>query len=90
MGWRPRDERLPVSWLQWDEPSLHDLKREALARDADVEVVVGAAPDMERPWANADRCWVAEDDRGYWLIADDGFALDDDDVQRARIVERDC
>lgn len=86
LRWRSVDERLPVAWLHRDEPNLRGLLHEAHKTDADLDVVIGAAPDMADPWAGAIRCFVDEGDRPYdvLLVDVDGWVLDPDDVQWVR------
>jgi hypothetical protein len=55
-----------------------------------LEVVVGSAPGWAEPWARAQLCRVVRESRGYGtvLVDDEGFAVDDRDVQLARIATR--
>ena len=55
-----------------------------------MEVVVGSAPGWAEPWARAQLCRVVPEPRGYrtLLVDDEGFAVDDRDVQLARIATR--
>jgi len=87
LRWGFLDEMIPAPWLHRDEPSFHDLKRRAQERGEALEVVTGAAPGWADPWARARRCQVAQDAGGYrlLLIDEEGFAVDDHDVQIARL-----
>ena len=59
-----------------------------VATGVPLEVVAGTAPGWEEPWSRARRVWVASDVRGWRLslLDDDGFELDLDDVQAARLL----
>jgi hypothetical protein len=52
-----------------------------------LEVVLGSAPGWKDPWARARRCSVVRGERGYGyvLVDEDGFEVDDWDVQLARL-----
>lgn len=66
---------------------LHDLKRSALALNVPLELVVGSAPGWGEPWSRIRLAHVEQDDRGWriWLTGEDGFTIDEDEVQRARL-----
>jgi len=89
LRWGFLDESIPAPWVRWDETKLYDLKRQAHDSGSELEVVIGGAPGWADPWARACRCRVVEDPRGYswWLLDDDGFAVDDREVQLARLVD---
>ncbi len=89
LRWGFIDERLPVPWVYRDEPRLHDLKKEACEGGDELEVVGGGAPGWQEPWARAFRCRVVRDDRRYryLLVDEEGFEVDEWEVQAARIVE---
>jgi hypothetical protein len=88
LRWGFLDERLPAPWVHRDEPTLHDLLKEAHERDAPLEVVVGSAPGWGNPWSRAQRAFVATD---AWhspsLLADEqGYEIPRADVQLARLL----
>jgi hypothetical protein len=49
--------------------------------------VVGSAPGWGEPWLLVRLAHVEQDDSGWrtWLIDEDGFRIDEDEVQRARL-----
>jgi len=61
--------------------------RRACDTDQYVEVVVGSAPGWSDPWARSVRCQVAKDYTGRYLVLldEEGFPVDDRDVQAARL-----
>jgi hypothetical protein len=85
--WGFLDERIPAPWLHRDEPTLHDLKRSALAMGVPLEVVIGSAPGWEEPWSRVRLARVEQDTSGWrtWLLDEDGFPIDEAEVQRARL-----
>ncbi|MHB8764626.1 MAG: hypothetical protein ACYDA8_09890 [Deferrisomatales bacterium] len=87
LRWAGLDERLRVPWVHWDEPRLRDLLAQAEAQGRSVEVVTGSAPGWADPWARAKRCGVVRDDDGYtlWLVDEAGWAVDEQEVQGARL-----
>lgn len=87
LRWGFLDERIPAPWVHRDELMLHDLKRSALAMNVPLEVVVGSAPGWGEPWSRVRLAHVEQDDSGWrtWLVGDDGFPIDEDEVQRARL-----
>ena len=87
LRWGFLDERLPVPWVDRDEPTLHDLEQSALAMNVPLEVVVGSAPGWSEPWSRARPAQVARDADGWrhWLVGDDGAVIDEATVQRARL-----
>ncbi len=86
LRWGFLDERFPVPWAYRDEPWLANLTRRAFDNHEELEVVVGDAPGWADPWTRAYRCSVVRDDHGYGLVLidEDGFAVDDWEVQLAR------
>ena len=90
LRWGFLDERIPAPWVDRDEPTLHDLQKSALAMSVPLEVVVGTAPGWEEPWSRVRLAQVERDSDGwrYWLVGDDGAAIDEADVQRARLSVR--
>ena len=87
LRWGFLDERIPAPWVHRDEPMLHDLKRSALTMNVPLEVVVGSAPGWGEPWSRVRLAHVEQDASGWrtWLIDEDGFPIDEDEVQRARL-----
>ena len=87
LRWGFLDERIPAPWVHRDEPVLYDLKRSALTMNVPLEVVLGSAPGWGEPWARARFAYVEQDANGWrtWLVDEDGFPIDEDEVQRARL-----
>jgi hypothetical protein len=90
LRWGFLDEMIPAPWVHPDEPRLYGLKRQALESEQMLEVVVGSAPGWAEPWARAQLCRLVPEPHGYGtvLVDDEGFAVDDRDVQLARIAAR--
>ena len=88
LRWGFLDEPIAAPWVQRDESGLYELEREAHESGRGLEVVSGSAPGWENPWARARLCHVVSDGRPYGrrLVDDEGFPVDDRDVQLARIV----
>ncbi len=89
LRWGFLDEMIPAPWVHRDEPGLYALMRQAQEQVQALEVVAGNAPGWIEPWARAFRCHVVPDADGYGmsLIDEDGFVLDDRDIQLARLAE---
>jgi hypothetical protein len=87
LRWGFLDEMIPAPWVQHDEPSLYELKRQADADGEIVEVVTDRAPGWTDPWARAKRCRVEPDHHGYhlYLVDEIGWVVDDGAVQLARL-----
>jgi hypothetical protein len=87
LRWGFIDEMLPSPWVHRDEHVLHDLKRRAQALEVGIEVVAGSAPGWDDPWSRAQRCRIAPGPFEYDLVLYDeqGFPMDDRDVQLARL-----
>jgi hypothetical protein len=88
LRWGFLDERIPAPWVHRDEPTLYTLQRQALELGLPLEVVTGSAPGWADPWSRARRCTVHKA-RGGWqiyLLGEDGYVIDDADVQLARIL----
>jgi hypothetical protein len=64
------------------------LKQQALELGIPLEIVAGSAPGWSDPWSRARRCTVHEDTNGWWThsVSDEGYVIDDAEVQLARIV----
>lgn len=88
LRWGFLDEAIPVPWVHRDETTLHGLKKQALEMGVPVEVVAGAAPGWSEPWSRSRRCFVRKEPGGYylWLIDEAGYAIDDVEVQLARLL----
>lgn len=85
--WRGLEERLRVRWVQlFDEWGIWDWMRRATEAGQPVEVVAGAAPDRDDPWARAVWCTVYES-RSYLpaLVTADHQVVPRGDVQRLRM-----
>lgn len=67
--------------------TLYALKDEAYRRGTPLEVVVGSAPGWADPWSRMRRVHVEKDLDGWrsWLVDDEGYAVDEDEVQLARL-----
>jgi len=87
LRWGFVDEHIAAPWVHRDERMLHDLKEQALARGVPLEVVIGTAPGWEDPWSRMRRLYVRteEDWWNSWLIDEDGFVVDEAEVQLARL-----
>lgn len=87
LRWGFLDEMIPAPWVHRDEPTLYDLKRKAHDLGVSLEVVTGTGPGWDDPWARARVCEVVRDQGGYGydLVDDDGFLVDERDVQNARL-----
>lgn len=87
LRWGFLDELLPAPWVHRDEPILRDLERRALDHQEPLEVIVGSAPGWSEPWSRARLAFVEREPNGYrrWLVDEDGFVLEEADVQRARL-----
>jgi hypothetical protein len=79
--------RIPAPWVHRDEATLYDLKKSALAMNVPLEVVVGNAPGWSDPWSRARLAHVEQEPNGWsdWLLDEDGYVIDENDVQRARL-----
>lgn len=85
---RQLDEQIPVRWADECEPSLIDITLDAFLNRKPLELIVGAAPDWEDPWARARRAVAAGDDGtgGVVLVDDEGDVVDPWTVQAMRVV----
>jgi len=89
LRWGYLDEMLPAPWVHRDEPTLHDLKQQALEREIPLEVVVGSAPGWADPWSRSQLAFVVREERRWWarLVDEGGYGIDDAEVQRARLAD---
>ena len=87
LRWGFLDETFVAPWLNRDEEFLYGLIRRAHEASKPMEVVVGNAPGWSEPWARARVCHVEPDGTPYGmaLVDEAGFAIDQMDVQLARI-----
>jgi hypothetical protein len=85
--WGAIDDMLPVPWVHADEHILHHVVQKAFAIGAEIEAVVGRAPERSDPWARARllRVTTGRHEHDLVLIDQDGTAVDDRDVQLARL-----
>ncbi|MEO7273799.1 MAG: hypothetical protein ABI211_17515 [Vicinamibacterales bacterium] len=85
--WGFMDEMLPVPWVHRDEPTLHDLMKDAYARQVPLDVVVGSAPGWSDRWARAQSAHVVADAWGWpaFLVDDEGVEIARAEVQLARV-----
>jgi len=83
------DEVFGVPWVHRDEMRLYGLMHEAAEAAGWLEVVLGPAPTGEDPWAAMELCRVVPWPGTRWrrLVDAAGYAVDERDVQRARIPE---
>jgi len=87
LRWGFLDEMIPAPWRHRDETWFYHLKQQAQERGEALEVVTGGAPGWTDPWARARRCNVERDADGYrlTLLDENGLAVDERDVQLARL-----
>ena len=85
--WGAIDDMLPVAWVHADEHILHHVVHKAFAIGAEIQAVVGRASERSDPWARARLLRVTTGRNQYdlVLIDQDGFAVDERDVQLARL-----
>jgi hypothetical protein len=87
LRWGFVDEMLLAPWKHSDEIGLYELIREAQETDSEIEIIVGSAPGWAEPWSRAKRCHVIRETQ--WdsiLVGDDGYVVDEREVQAARLV----
>lgn len=84
---RGLETQLAVPWVHRDEPRLRDLIKAAEEVGEALEVVIGAAPDWQDPWARAERAHVQCGANRWerWLVDDRGRLIHEPDIQRARL-----
>lgn len=88
LRWGFLSDSIPAPWVHRDEPSLYDLKQVALKAGRPLEVVVGSSPGWSEPWARG-RMVAVKTYAGGWrtfLVSERGEVIDEDEVQRARVV----
>jgi len=91
LRWGFLDEHLPAPWVHRDELTLYNLKEQAYERGVPLEVVVGSAPGWADPWSRAWRTRVEKEEEGWrsWLVDEEGYAIDEDEIQLARLAGQD-
>jgi len=87
LRWANIDDMLPVPWVHGDEDVLDHLSSKAFTLGIAIEAVVGRAPEWTVPWARARllRVIVGRREHDRILIDEDGFEVDERDVQVARL-----
>jgi hypothetical protein len=87
LRWGFLDERLPAPWVHRDEVRLHNLMDQAHELGVPLEVVVGNAPGWTDPWSRMQQVHVKKEQAGWrsWLVSTDGWLIDEDEVQLARL-----
>ena len=85
LRWGYLDERLPAPWVHRDEVKLHKLITQSRQRGVPLQVVVGTAPGWADPWSRGQLAHVEEDGWRSWLFDDDGYVIDRDEIQLARL-----
>lgn len=91
LRWGFLDEMIPAPWVHRDEPRLYDLMKRARELRVPLEVVIGGAPGWVDPWSRVQRAYVAKDEGGWrlWLVDEQGYPIDEADVQLARLAGQD-
>jgi hypothetical protein len=84
--WGFLDEMLPAPWVHPDEPTLHQLLKDAYTRGLSLDVVVGTAPGWTDPWSRVQQAFPVTDAWGWpsRLVDDEGYEIARADVQLAR------
>ena len=87
LRWGFLDEMIAAPWVHRDEATLYSLMKRAHELGAPLEVVVGSAPGWSDPWARAEQASVEIDEDGWplWLVDEQGDAIDEAEVQLARL-----
>lgn len=88
LTWGYLDRWLPVPWVHADEPRLYHLKERARRENLQVAAVIGSAPAWKEPWRRVRLFRVVRQPGDTWdsLVGADGRAVDDAEVQAARLV----
>jgi len=86
LRWGFLDEMLPAPWIHRDEPTLHQLLKEAYTRGVSLDVVVGSVPGWADPWSRVRQAFPATDAWGWpsRLVDEQGYEIPRADVQLAR------
>lgn len=87
LRWGFLDAMIPAPWRHPDESSLYHLMQEVQKRGDALEIVTGSAPGWADPWSRARCCHVNLDAERYLLtlVDEEGFPVDERDVQLARL-----
>lgn len=87
LRWGFLDEWIPAPWVHRDEPTLGTLKDQAWEQQVPLEVVIGTVPGWTDPWSRARlvRVMKGEDRWQLWLVDEEGYFVDEADVQLARL-----
>jgi hypothetical protein len=91
LRWGFLDEMIPAPWVHRDELTLYGLMRRAHELGTSLDVVVGSAPGWADPWSRARSAYVRSDESGWrwWLEDEEGYLIEEADVQLARLVGQD-
>ncbi|MBI3982071.1 MAG: hypothetical protein HY337_04110 [Gemmatimonadetes bacterium] len=91
LRWGFLDEMIPAPWVHRDEMTLYGLMRRAHELGGSLEVVVGHAPGWADPWSRARPAYVRSDESGWrrWLEDEEGYLIEEADVQSALLKGRD-
>ncbi len=69
---------------------MHCAPRGRLFENASrpLAVVVGTAPGWADPWSRVRRVYVEKEEQGWrsWLVDEEGYVIDDEEVQLARLL----
>ena len=89
LRWGFLDEQLAAPWVHQDEPTLYNLKEQALERGVPLELVVGSAPGWSDPWSRGQLAFVAKEPSGWrtWIVDQSGYVINEQEIQRARLVD---
>ena len=88
LHWGFVDQFLPLSWVHHDEPGLYSMISIAFEEGLPLEVVSVWAPGWKDPWTRSRLCQVIPG-HSKWeklLIDEEGFIVQQEDVQLARLV----
>lgn len=89
LRWGFLDEKLAAPWVHQDEPTLYNLKEQALERGVPLELVVGSAAGWSDPWSRGQLAFVAKEPSGWrtWIVDQSGYVINEEEIQRARLVD---
>ena len=87
--WGSIEADLRVPWVHGDESSLWKLMSLAMESGRPLEVIAGAAPSWSDPWGRAISCHVIQGEHEWdlLLVDENGFQVEEEDVQLARLSE---
>ena len=87
LRWGFLDEHLPAPWVHRDEVTLYNLMDQAYQRRVPLEIVVGSAPGWVDPWSRLQLAHVEKEQDGWrsWLVDDEGYVIQEDEIQLARL-----